>query len=207
MERQKRASIKNSLSFGADCFWPLWQAEQKIFGRVFRPEQSLLEVDCGSGRIAFGFWDYGYHKVLGTDGSRERIREARRLNRLKAYGLCFHVSRTTQLKFEDALFDGAIWGIEAQVGELERETQRRALSEVYRVLVPGAWFVWEALEPDSGSSEQMEQRRQDLQAVGFRIEVAVPSTLIAQESPQVAAVAERCHFWVSQKQGATGTGL
>ena len=38
----------------------LWASEEKIFSRIFQPDDSLLELGCGAGRIAIGLYELGY---------------------------------------------------------------------------------------------------------------------------------------------------
>ena len=45
----------------------LWASEEKIFTRLFAPDDSLLELGCGAGRIAIGLYELGYRNLLATD--------------------------------------------------------------------------------------------------------------------------------------------
>jgi ubiquinone/menaquinone biosynthesis C-methylase UbiE len=120
----------------------LWVSEEKVFTRLFRQEDTLLELGCGTGRIAFGLWELGYHNILGVDVAREMIEEARRINRVLEYGLSFRVADATRLPFGDAEFDGAFFGFNGLMCIPGREYRRAALREILRVLRPGAWFAF-----------------------------------------------------------------
>lgn len=120
----------------------LWVSEQRIFQRLFRPEQSLIELGCGAGRIAIGLWELGYKHILGIDYSKEMIREARRINQVMEYGVSFQVGDARSLKFPDNHFDGAIFGFNGLMQIPGRANRRKAMREIHRVLVPGAWFVF-----------------------------------------------------------------
>lgn len=120
----------------------LWESEEKVFTRLFDPQDSLLELGCGAGRIAFGLHELGYHKLLASDYSKAMVKQARDLSVRLEYRIPFRVCDATDLEFEDNVFDGAIFGFNGLMqipGEAQRE---RALTEIYRVIRPGAWFVF-----------------------------------------------------------------
>ena len=50
----------------------LWRSEEKIFTRLFRQEDSLLELGVGAGRIAIGLYELGYRNLhsAGIPGPR-----------------------------------------------------------------------------------------------------------------------------------------
>jgi ubiquinone/menaquinone biosynthesis C-methylase UbiE len=120
----------------------LWRSEEKIFQRLFQPEQTLLELGCGTGRIAFGLWELGYRNLLGVDLARDMVEEARRINRVLEYGVSFRTADATKLPFGDAEFDGAIFGFNGLMTIPRRENRRAALREIRRVTQPGAWFAF-----------------------------------------------------------------
>ena len=120
----------------------LWRSEEKIFRRLFQPEQTLLELGCGTGRIAFGLWELGYRNLLGVDLARDMVEEARRLNRILEYGISFRVGDATRLALGDAEFDGAIFGFNGLMTIPRRDNRRAALREIRRVTRPGAWLAF-----------------------------------------------------------------
>lgn len=120
----------------------LWLSEEKIFQRLFKQEDSILELGCGAGRIAIGMWEIGYRHLLGIDYSRAMIQEARRINQVLGYGISFQVGDATQIKFPDGSFDGAIFGFNGLLMIPQRENRRKAMAETFRVIKPGGWFVF-----------------------------------------------------------------
>jgi ubiquinone/menaquinone biosynthesis C-methylase UbiE len=120
----------------------LWRSEEKIFTRLFRLENVLLELGCGAGRIACGLWELGFHNILGVDLARDMIEEARRINRVLEYGISFRVADATHLPFGDGEFDGAIFGFNGLMTIPLRENRRKALREIRRVTRPGGWFAF-----------------------------------------------------------------
>lgn len=120
----------------------LWQSEEKILTRLFAREDSLLELGCGTGRIAIALWELGYRYLTGIDYSAEMIAEARRINQVQEYGVVFQCQDATGLEFDDATFDGAVFGFNGLQMIPGRENRRRAMAEIRRVLKPGSWFVF-----------------------------------------------------------------
>jgi SAM-dependent methyltransferase len=120
----------------------LWISEEKIFTRVFQPQDSLLELGCGAGRIAFGLHELGYQNILATDYSRPMVNRARNLSKVLEYRIPFRVCDATKLEFEDNIFDGVIFGFNGLMQIPKAANREQALSEVFRVLRPGGWFVF-----------------------------------------------------------------
>ena len=128
----------------------LWRSEEKIFTRLFEKEQTLLELGCGAGRIAFGLYELGYRHVLATDYSREMIKRARHMAKVLEYSVPFRVCDATALEFEDGVFDGALFGFNGLMQIPGAPQRTKALAEIRRVLRPGAWFVFTSHDRDSG---------------------------------------------------------
>jgi len=216
----------------------LWQSEEKVFTRLFAREDSILELGCGAGRIAFGLHELGYRNILATDYSRNMIARAKHMAKLLEYAIPMRVADATGLDFEDDVFDGAIFGFNGLMqipGAADRE---KALREIFRVIRPGAWFVFTSHDRANPKhkkfweQEKMRWRRAKqqpelddfgdrfertdmgdlyihvpaiaemeavLKSVGFRIEVSVPRSTLANESPEVREFSDECRFWVVQK--------
>ncbi|MCC5834830.1 MAG: class I SAM-dependent methyltransferase [Opitutales bacterium] len=120
----------------------LWESEKEVFSRQFGPNDRLIDVGTGTGRIALALCDMGYRYVMGIDPSKEMIKSARRIARLHEYSVAFKVGDATRLKFEDNLFDGAIFGFNGLMQIPGREQRRMALREIRRIIRPGGSFVF-----------------------------------------------------------------
>ena len=120
----------------------LWVSEEKILTRLFARDDTILELGCGAGRIAVGLYELGYRNVLGTDYSRKMVSRARALAKTLEYPVPFRVGDATDLEFEDGIFDGAVFGFNGLMQIPQASQRLKALSEIYRVLRPGAWFVF-----------------------------------------------------------------
>lgn len=119
----------------------LWQSEELVLPRVFDRESTLLELGCGTGRIAIGLWELGYRGVLATDLSREMIAKARELARKLEYAIPMRVADARRLPMEDALFDGVIFGFNGLMQIPGRAGRCDALREMARVVKPGGRAV------------------------------------------------------------------
>lgn len=120
----------------------LWHSEEKIFRRLFNPEDSILELGCGAGRIAIGLIELGYSNVMATDYSRPMIERLRHLSKLLEYAIPSQVADACALNFEDGVFDGAIFGFNGLMQIPEAAQRLQALREIHRVLRSGAWFIF-----------------------------------------------------------------
>lgn len=159
----------------------LWESEEKIFTRVFAQSDSLLELGCGAGRIAFGLHELGYTNIMATDYSPEMIKRARHLSTLLEYNIPLRVADATDLEFEDNVFDGAIFGFNGLMQIPQAAQREQALSEIFRVIRLGAWFVFTSHDRDRSPHRsfwiQEEQRWQkaeqcaELDDFGDRTEV------------------------------------
>jgi ubiquinone/menaquinone biosynthesis C-methylase UbiE len=120
----------------------LWKSEEKIFQQIFKLEDSLLELGCGVGRISFGLHELGYKHLLATDYAKNMIQRARALSKRMGYPVPFRVCDATGLEFEDAVFEGVIFGFNGLM-QIPKESNRvQALKEIYRVLKKNGLFVF-----------------------------------------------------------------
>ncbi|MFP4353313.1 MAG: class I SAM-dependent methyltransferase [Puniceicoccaceae bacterium] len=120
----------------------LWLSEEKIFQRVFSTGDSILELGCGTGRIAIGLHELGYTKVFATDFAGKMVARARSAAEILGYDIAFGVQDATDLDFGDAVFDGAVFGFNGLMHIPGREARKAAMGEIFRVLRPGSWFVF-----------------------------------------------------------------
>ena len=79
----------------------LWLSEELVFRKAFKPEERLLDLGTGTGRIAIGLAEIGYNHVLGVELSRGMLKEARHIAKVMELPVYFQQGDATQLKFED----------------------------------------------------------------------------------------------------------
>lgn len=156
----------------------LWVSEEKIFTRLFEQEDSVLELGCGVGRIAIGLHELGYRNVLATDYSKPMIQRLRSLAKLLEYSIPSQVADATKLKFEDEVFDGAIFGFNGLMQIPGLEQRKQALREIHRVLRPGAWFTFTTHDRDRSLHQEFWQAERARWAEG-------------KQSPELEAFGDR----------------
>jgi len=121
----------------------LWKSEELIFRKEFpKPESKLLELGCGTGRIAFALYSMGYCDIVASDFSSSMIRKAKEINRNRSTPIRFEKEDATKLSYEDGSFDGIIFGFNGLMQIPGRLHRLQAISEAYRVLVEGGKFVF-----------------------------------------------------------------
>jgi len=120
----------------------LWESEKIVFQKSFSKDSRILELGCGTGRIAIGLWELGYRYVSGIDLSRRMIKEAKSISKSFDYPIDFSQDDATKLRFDDQSFDGAIFGFNGLMQIPKSQERRKAIKEVARVLKAGSHFVF-----------------------------------------------------------------
>jgi ubiquinone/menaquinone biosynthesis C-methylase UbiE len=105
----------------------------------------LLDVPCGFGRHSVALAGEGY-RVVGVDRSEVLLGEARRRAGGERWPKLVHADYR-QLPFADESFDAAL-NLFTSLGYLGDDDDTRVLSEIRRVLRPGARLVIETLHRD-----------------------------------------------------------
>lgn len=130
----------------------LWASEEIVFTQVFGKDDRILELGCGTGRIALGLAEIGYKYLLGIDWAKEMVMRARRIAGLLEEGVSFQVGDARKLDFEDNLFDGAIFGFNGLMQIPGRGERFKAMREINRVIRSGGYFCFTA--HDRGNPRQ-----------------------------------------------------
>lgn len=121
----------------------LWFSEDIVFSEVFNNKQlKLLELGCGAGRISLALWKKGYSNIIGVDNSPKMVKEAKRLNLEKGFGVIFEEGDAMALKYKDSEFDGIIFGFNGLMQIPKRKNRFKVLLEICRVLKSGGMFVF-----------------------------------------------------------------
>lgn len=128
----------------------LWLSEKITFTKLFGKRHPLLELGTGTGRIALSLEKLGYEDISAVDLSEAMIGQALRIVE-GSHGskVHFSVADACMLPFESEHFDGAIFGFNGMMQIPGRSRRRDALKEIYRVLRPGAHFVFTTHDRDN----------------------------------------------------------
>lgn len=146
----------------------LWVSEEILFRETFRPDDRLLDLGTGTGRIAIGLSEIGYKHILGIDLSKEMVKEARRIAKLLDCPVSFRQGDATALKIDDGLFDGAIFGFNGLMQIPGRENRRQALREIRRVLCPGGKLIFTSHDRELRKYRKFWRSERDLWDAGFQ---------------------------------------
>lgn len=126
----------------------LWESEKEIIDRYFDSEMEILDLGCGVGRIALGLAGRGYSNVSGADLAEKMIFQAREIGVVLGLNVDFSQKDATRLDYEEASFDGIVFGFNGLMQIPLRSNRCRALSEIRRALRPGGHFVFTTLDRD-----------------------------------------------------------
>ena len=127
----------------------LWASEESVFRRWLGPSGLLLELGCGTGRVAFGLEERGFPAGVGVDLSPAMIERARELGKARGSAWTFEVADATRLPFANQRFEAAIFAFNGLMHIAGRAQRRRALAEIRRVCQPGAPLVFTAHDQDA----------------------------------------------------------
>lgn len=134
----------------------LWDSERIVFDRTLPRDGRILDLGCGTGRIALGLARRGFTGVVGIDLTPELIAVAELLAADEGLPVEFSVGNARALELGDASFDAVVFGFNGLMQIPGRGERRRALGEVARILRSGGVFVFTAHDRGRGTREQLE---------------------------------------------------
>ena len=121
----------------------LWYSEEIVFQDVFQQlEATILELGCGTGRIAIGMHQLGYQNLTATDLCSSMVKEFRSITHHLGVSIPSKSIDATKIPFEDASYDGVIFGFNGLMQIPGSDNRQKAVHEVFRILRPGGKFVF-----------------------------------------------------------------
>ncbi len=120
----------------------LWVSEKRVCECYFNKDQTLMDLGCGTGRIAFGLEQLGFENLIAVDFSSNMIEQAQYIAESLNSAVKFLQGDARQLSFGDAEFDGIIFGFNGLMQIPGNDSRFKAMREVYRILKPGGYFIF-----------------------------------------------------------------
>jgi len=147
----------------------LWLSEKIAFTKLFNKRARLLEIGTGTGRISLAMERLGYESLTAVDLSEAMIGQALRIvEASKGSVVKFSVADACNLPFKNESFDGAIFGFNGMMQIPGRESRRKAMNEIFRVLAPGARFVFTTHDRDNPHHRKYWEEQARLWDAGLR---------------------------------------
>ena len=170
----------------------LWKSEELLVAKYFRPEDRLLEVGCGGGRVALGLLERGYRDVTATDFSPAMVEVARGvLEEARAgWGTKVEIQDATALTYPDANFDGAIYAFNGLMCLPDAAHRARALRSIHRVLRPGGLFIGSGADREKGPLAGHWAQQDDGEQAGDRWHETSTSPVFMHSSTEAETYAE-----------------
>lgn len=119
----------------------LWKSETFLIQRYFPKRGKILDLGCGTGRTSIPLAIMGFH-VIGMDLSYSMVEIARLETLKRDLKVDFLQMDASALACKDEAFDGALFsfnGIDQMPG---LKGKLPVLRQIYRVLKPGAYFIF-----------------------------------------------------------------
>jgi ubiquinone/menaquinone biosynthesis C-methylase UbiE len=120
-----------------------WKSEEILVKKYLKPKSKILDIGCGSGRTAIPLSQNGFD-VIGVDITPEMINSAKKISSSKNLNIDYRVGDATNLEFPDNYFNGAIFANNGWVQIPGKENREKALTEIYRTIKPGSYFILSA---------------------------------------------------------------
>ena len=115
-----------------------------IFTQYFSENAKILNIGCGTSKMAEALYNEGYRFLLSIDHSEQAITKMQEFYNNMPKTFCFMTMDAKDMDFRDEMFSHAIdkGTLDAILsGYRSTENAKKYLGEVYRVLKPGGIFL------------------------------------------------------------------
>jgi ubiquinone/menaquinone biosynthesis C-methylase UbiE len=126
--------IKKYLSVG------LWNSEEILVDRYFKPKGRVLDIGCGAGRTTIALAKKGFH-VTGIDLVSEMVEAAKKQATKHDVNVDFFAMNASALKFPDTFFQNALFSFNGIEHIHKKEQREKVIPEVCRILKPRGIFI------------------------------------------------------------------
>lgn len=127
----------------------LWQSEELVFEKYLNRNDSILDLGCGAGRVTLALARASYLKLLGVDLAEEMISQAKGVADYLGLSVPFEQGDATDLRFADSVFDAVVFAFNGLMQIPGAGRREAAVAEIFRVLKPGGYFIFTALDRES----------------------------------------------------------
>ncbi len=124
----------------------LWKSENYLISKYFElnnkiSRMKVLDIGCGCGRTTIPLKQKGY-EVTGVDISEHMIQRAILISKSHRLNIDFRVMDACDMDFDEEIFDNVLFSYNGMEHIPSIKQKLQLLSEVYRILKPGGYFIF-----------------------------------------------------------------
>lgn len=126
----------------------LWNSENIVFSKFTKPDDAILELGCGAGRIGINLARNGYANIKITDFSENMVAIAKMIIERDALNVSAEVCDATQIPYPDNSFDAVIFGFNGLMQIPQKDRRITALKHIRRILKSDGVFIFTTHDRD-----------------------------------------------------------
>ncbi|MFD6209832.1 class I SAM-dependent methyltransferase [Peribacillus sp. NPDC060253] len=158
MDKIEKGFIINSFHEAASLYAQatkkigLWQSEKYAFEKYLYPDDTILDIGCGTGRTTFALYKKGFQKITGFDLTPAMLSEAEKISHEDNLDIPFILGDAANLPFNNSSFDKAIFAFNGFMQIPQRKNRTLALKEINRILKPEGIFIFTTHDRDKNEN-------------------------------------------------------